>query len=274
MPRNVMSLSSTETEFLSAMAARGRSGFTVDEAKEHWDGDPQTSKRLARLAEKGWLERLERGKYMIVPLEAGPDRQWTEDAYVLAGYLVDPAAIAYWSALHYWNLTEQVPRLAYVQTTADVREHRKEVLGIRFRLVKLKEEKFFGLEHEQLGNQRFAVTRPEKTILDGLDRPDLTGGIREVAKGLREGREELDWSLVEEYLPRLGSGAVVKRLGYLVEAMEIDVPNRSARLSRWQEMTSAGISALDPSSRQEEGRIITRWGIRINIEEDSLRVEK
>lgn len=265
-----MSLSSTEAELLSAMAASGRSGFTVNEAKEHWDGDPQTSKRLSRLAEKGWLERLERGKYMIVPLEAGPDRRWTEDAYVLAGYLVDPAAIAYWSALHYWNLTEQVPQLAYVQTTADIREHRKEVLGIRFRLVKLMEEKFFGLKQERLGNQQFAVTRREKTILDGLDRPELTGGIHEIAKGIWEARTVLDWDLVDEYLPRMGSGAVVKRLGFLVEAMDLDVPGRSDRLSRWRQLITAGISDLDPSSRREEGGIVTRWGIRVNVDENAL----
>lgn len=273
MARNILSLSSAETQFLSAMAARGRRGFTVDEARAYWDGDPQTAKRLSRLAEKGWLERLERGKYMIVPLEAGPEREWTENAYVLAGYLVDPAATGYWSALHYWNLTEQVPRLAHVQTTADVREHHKEVLGIRFRLVKLKEEKFFGLKHERMGNQRFAVTRREKTILDGLDRPDLTGGIYEVAKGLREAREALHWDVVDQYLPRLGSGAVVKRLGYLVETMELEIPNRSARLSRWLEMISAGISDLDPSSRREEGPIVTRWRIRVNVDEDALGAE-
>lgn len=273
MPRHVLSLSSAETEFLSRMAARGRKGFTVEEAREFWDGDPHAPKRLARLADKGWLERLERGKYMIVPLEAGPERQWTEDAYVLATYLVNPAAVAYWSALHYWNLTEQVPRLAYVQTTADIREHRKTVLGIGFRLVKLKKEKFFGLNQERLGNQPFAVTNREKTLLDGLDRPGLTGGIHEVAKGLKEGQQELDWDLIDEYLPRLGSGAVVKRLGYLVEQMKVDLPDGSTRLSKWQEMRTAGISDLDPSSRREAERIVTKWGIRVNVEEDGLGAE-
>ncbi len=29
--------------------------------------------------------------------------------------------VAYWSALDYWNLTEQVPRVTYVQTTARAR---------------------------------------------------------------------------------------------------------------------------------------------------------
>lgn len=270
MGRQVVSLSSAETEFLSHMASGGRKGFTVEEARSYWDGDPRTPKRLARLAEKGWLERLERGKYLIVPLEAGPERQWSEDAYVLAGYLVDPAATAYWSALHYWNLTEQVPRLAYVQTTASVREHRKEVLGIRFRLVKLKEEKFFGLEHHRVGGQRFAVTDREKTIVDGLDRPGLTGGILELARALGLGAEEFDWSRVDEYLKLLGSGAVVKRCGFLVEALDLKIPNGGARLSRWREMITSGISDLDPSSRREEGRIVSRWRIRINVDEDAL----
>lgn len=271
MGRHVLSLSSAETEFLSYMASRGRRGFTVDEAKKYWNDDPKTPKRLARLAEKGWLERLERGKYMIVPLEAGPDRQWGEDSYVLATYLVDPAAISYWSAVRYWNLTEQVPRVTYVQTTADLREHRKKVLGIRFRFVKLLENKFFGLKREHVGSQRIAVTNREKTVLDGLDRLDLTGGIHEVVKGLRKHTEELDWNRVDDYLPRLGSGAVVKRLGFLVEALDLGVPDQSARLARWNEMITSGISKLDPSTRRQDGRIVTRWRIRVNVNEETLR---
>jgi len=268
--RNVVSLSSAETEFLSRMAARGQRGFTVDEARRYWNDDPQTPKRLARLAEKGWLERLERGRYMIVPLEAGPDREWSEDAYILAGYLVDPAAVAYWSALHYWNLTEQVPRTAYVQTTAPLREHHKVVLGIRFRLVRLKEEKFFGLKRELAGAQPFQVTDPEKTLLDSLDRLDLAGGVHEAARALRQGAGTLDWDRLDAYLKRLGSGAVAKRLGFLVEALDVSLPGRSSRLSRWQQLVTSGISRLDPSSQRKDGRIVTRWGIRINVDEDAL----
>lgn len=243
----------------------------MEEAREYWEGDPQTAKRLARLADKGWLERLERGKYLIVPLEAGPERQWVEDSYILAGNLVQPAAVAYWSALHYWNLTEQVPRMAYVQTTADLREHTKTVLGIRFRFVKLKHDKLFGLAQERSGGKRFRVTNREKTLLDGLDRLDLTGGIHEIAKALRQEGAEFDWDRIEEYLARLDVGAVIKRLGFLVETLDIPVPDREGRLNRWQERISAGISKLDPSSSRDEGRIVTRWGVRVNVEESSLR---
>jgi predicted transcriptional regulator of viral defense system len=50
----------------------------------------------------GWLRRLERGVYLLIQLEAGPARAWTENGIIIAQYLVDPAVIAYWSAIHYW----------------------------------------------------------------------------------------------------------------------------------------------------------------------------
>lgn len=36
---------------------------------------------LHRLATKHWLQRLERGKYRLIPLEAGPEAQWAEYEY-------------------------------------------------------------------------------------------------------------------------------------------------------------------------------------------------
>ncbi len=46
---------------------------------------------------------------MLMPLEAGPEREWSESALVIASRLIQPSAAAYWSALHYWTMTEQVP---------------------------------------------------------------------------------------------------------------------------------------------------------------------
>ena len=53
---------------------------------------------------------------MLVPFSAGPKRAWTEEALVIATRLVTPSAIAYWSALRFWNFTEQVPRTIFVQS--------------------------------------------------------------------------------------------------------------------------------------------------------------
>ena len=117
----------------------------------------------------------------------GPQREWSEDAFVLAMHLVRPASVAYWSALNYWNLTEQVPRVTYVQTTAKKHKRRIEAVGLRFQIVTVTPRKFFGNHQTFVDHNRISVTDREKTLLDGLDRPDLCGGIHEVAKAIRTG---------------------------------------------------------------------------------------
>jgi predicted transcriptional regulator of viral defense system len=56
---------------------------------------------------------------------------------------------------------------------------------------------------------------------------------------------------------------VVKRLGYLVETLDLPVPERASRLARWQGWISQGISSLEPRS-EACGPIATHWNLRIN----------
>ncbi|NJD18292.1 MAG: hypothetical protein FIA95_03290 [Gemmatimonadetes bacterium] len=108
---NIISLSHAEAAFLSGLAAEGKEIFTTRDAYRILRPGKPTRDTLGRLVDKGWLQRIERGKYLIVPLEAGPERVWTEDALVLAGHLVSPSLVAYWSALSRWSLTDHVPRV-------------------------------------------------------------------------------------------------------------------------------------------------------------------
>lgn len=185
MSRNITELGPREAEFLSRLAGEGRTIFTVEQARRFWGNAAYTTNVLRRLESKGWLRRLERGKYLIIPLEAGPTRDWSESALVIAPYLIRPAAIAYWSALHYWNMTEQVPRTVFVQSTRRKHQRQKRVLGIPFRFVTVVESKFFGVVKRTLDGKPLYVTDREKTLLDAADRPDLSGGIGQLAQALR-----------------------------------------------------------------------------------------
>lgn len=271
MARNITQLGRREVEFLSRLASRGREIFTVEQARRYWETPQDTRKRLARLEAKGWLERLERGKYMIVPLEAGPERAWSENAFVVASWLLQPSAVAYWSALQHWHLTEQVPRVVFVQSTARKFQRQKRVLGVTYRFVTVNERKFFGLKKESVDHKAFSVTDREKTILDCLDRPDLSGGVGEVARALGSSAEDLDWERMTAYAARLGVGAVMKRLGFLVDALDLEIPDRDARLARWAHMLTTGISKLDPSSPRNPHRIDTKWRVWVNVDERAFR---
>ncbi|WP_420464051.1 type IV toxin-antitoxin system AbiEi family antitoxin domain-containing protein [Candidatus Palauibacter sp.] len=268
--RNIISLSDAEASFLTTLAASGKQIFVMEDGYDVLGQGKATRDALSRLADKGWLERIEKGKYLIVPLEAGPDRIWTEDAHVIAGHLVSPSMVSHWSALNYWNLTEQVPRVTYVQTTARKENRRPRVLGMQFRIVRVKPRKFFGSHGYGAGESQVEVTDREKTIVDCLDRPDLSGGLDQVRRALLAGDGDFDWDRTTTYLRRFGSGAVVKRFGFLVETLELTHPPEPRMLDEWLALRTAGISKLDPSTPGEPHRIATRWRIEVNLPEEGL----
>ena len=67
-----------------------------------------------------------------------------------------------------------------------------------------------------------------------------------------------------------GSGAVVKRLEFLVETLELAHPPEPRVIDEWRDLLSAGISRLDPFTPGEPHRIATRWRIGVNFPEEGL----
>jgi predicted transcriptional regulator of viral defense system len=167
-------------------------------------------------------------------------------------------------------MTEQVPRTVFVQSTR--RKRPVEVLGIRFRFVTVSQARFFGVAHRTLDGKAVHVTDREKTLLDAAARLDLSGGITQLAQALQVAYPDVDWGRLDDYLTRWGGGASVKRLGYLVEALALPIPDLEQRLQRWQGMLSQGISLLEPGSNAA-GPVVTRWRLRLNLDISNWRRE-
>jgi predicted transcriptional regulator of viral defense system len=246
---NIMALSEQETTFLSTLASTRKNIFTFEDARMFWGESARTANALSRLAHKGWIKRLDRGTYLIVPLEAGPEQTWSESGLVIAPYLIKPAAVAYWSALHYWNMTEQILLTLF---------------GQEFRFITVRPERFFGIYERTADDRRIVVTDREKTLLDAAARPDLSGGIAQLSQAMKAANANLDWEKLDAYLETWGGGTVVKRLGYLLEILALNVVGNEQRLVRWRNMLSEGISLLEPGS-QARGPVVTRWRLMVNI---------
>lgn len=253
-----------ERLFLTSVASEGKRIVNFEEALPYWNSAHQTRKALSRLENKGWLQRLERGLYLLIPLEAGPDGNWSEDPLVIATQLAPGGAAAYWSALHYWNLTEQVPRIIFVQNVSRRFSARSEILGVRYQFVTIKQERFFGILTQTSNRLTFRITDREKTIVDSLARPELCGGMMLVAESLRSSGG-VDWNKLNTYLERFGSGAVYKRLGYLIERLGIDIPNGDHMLEEWHGKLTQGIAWLEPGG-SKNGPVRTHWRIRVNLQ--------
>lgn len=262
--QNITGLSQREATFLSLMAEKGQTVFRFVDTLEFWQGAPAARSALSRLQRGGWLQRIERGLYMLIPLDAGPSRMWSENALVIASYLMQPGAIAYWSALHYWNLTEQLPNTVFIQSTQRKSKTTMTIAGVRYRFITIQPLRFFGLVQQPLDQHVIQVTDREKTVVDAVDRPDLAGGIRQLVEVLQDHWQELNWTQIDIYLARFHSGAVIKRLGYLVDVLDLPIPERAQRLQRWRSQLGAGIVLLEPGS-QPAGVTLRRWLIQDNL---------
>jgi predicted transcriptional regulator of viral defense system len=223
----------------------------------------RTRRLLAYLARRGWLSRVRQGLYVPVPLDSRRPGEWTEDPWVVAERTFNPCYVGGWSAAQHWGLTEQLFRTLVVVTARNVRGRDPVIQGTHYRVTVRSEEKLFGLTPVWRERVRVSVSDPTRTVIDVLDDSTLGGGIRTVADMLYEylmGESRDDERLIE-YGDRLGNRAVFKRLGYLLEHQRIDPGSLVAScLTR----RSAGLVTLDPSVHAK-GRILRRWGLRVNV---------
>lgn len=237
--------------------------FTLSFARQtlgHTKGDP-TPQFLERLQSKGWIRRIRRGRFAVVPLSSGDDRSPQLHEFVVAMELVSPAVIAYWSALNHHGMTEQLPRTVFVATDHPVRRQPGDVLGVTYKIVSLKPGKFFGITKDWIDENPFSVTDKEKTIIDGLDLPQYAGGVNEIAKALTRSWKALDEKKLRKYAATIGNSAVGKRLGFMMEASGLgDVEAFRKAMS-----LAPGFSSLDPTM-PKHGKYNRRWGLLINAE--------
>jgi len=251
-------------DLVSRLAQTGAHVVSIDDAAAFTQDRQLARHLLSMAARKGLVKRLKRGVYLLVPLEAGPERQWSEVSFVIAAALAEPAVVAYLSAIRYWNWTEQLPGTVYIQTTQRKSSSRRKILGVQYRFVRVPPSRLFGFREQHVDNQAFHVTDKEKTLVDSADRPDLSGGIVTVAQAVKEAVREMDWRRLDRYLQKFSRGAATKRLMFLIEKTARDNPDATWLLERWKTRLTAGITSLD-TGLLARGPIVTRWRVRLNV---------
>jgi predicted transcriptional regulator of viral defense system len=222
----------------------------------------RTSRILTTLTRAGWLKRLRRGLYLVLPLEAEARTGGVvEDPWILATKLFGPCYIGGWSAAEHWGLTEQIFRPVFVVSASHRRRSKVELGEIEFHVVVTSPKRVESVKPIWRGRERVAVSSPERTIADALVTPSWVGGIRHLAEMLTSYRRE-SWNpdgLLSE-LAALGVGAAFKRLGYLVETLGLKTPKVVALAAKRR---TSGNVKLDPSIRAR-GRLLKRWGLWVN----------
>ncbi|MHA1185886.1 MAG: type IV toxin-antitoxin system AbiEi family antitoxin domain-containing protein [Candidatus Heimdallarchaeota archaeon] len=232
-----------------------KKAFTIEDAERLGYKNKSVLKViLSRLEKKGWIERIEKGKYIVIPLGAEKGK-YTLHEFVLGSYLIDPCVISYWSALNYYGFTEQIPRTVFIQTTSRKKHQEVTIFGITYKIIRVKEEKIFGVEKAWFEDTQINLTSREKTIIDCLDKPQYAGGIIEVAKAVRT--EEYDKKILVKYAKKINNTGVIRRLGYICEFLQIPI--------HLPEIKTRNYLKLDPIL-PETNELNAKWNLIINEE--------
>ncbi len=254
-----------ELKLILTLESEGKKAFMFSYAKEILRTS-NTSVRnvIYRLKKKNRITEIEKGRYVLSPARSGLEGLWVEHPFLIVPGLIDEYYIGFWSAMNYWGMTEQIPRTVFVATTR--RKRNIEYGNQEFRFIILSRKKFFGSVQEKIEDFEFNISSREKTIVDGLMHPEYCGGISEVAKAIRNAGDELNWSKLLRIVSRVSISAVDRRLGYLLDVMEI----RKDIAQKLSKKGFVGFRWLDPSGEKKILRYSKRWGLMVNVEEKDL----
>jgi len=262
-------LSKQSAEVLRHFTSLNQSGFTLAEATallHHSSGDA-VRKLIYDMVNRGLLLRLKDGVYWIIPYEreaAGYFPDWR----LVAGYLVGNANyyIGYYSALELYGLITQPSMVEQIVVDRQIKPSIHKIGERQFRFIYHNKSHFFGTKNTWIDNfNKVPCSELEKTFIDCLYKPDYGGGITEIGKALYKVREKIDYEKLFSYCKKFNTQAVIKRLGFLLELLQIDNPI----MDKLQQLKTQSFTLLEPSY-ENKGKLISKWSIRQNIDTEDV----
>jgi len=215
----------------------------------------QTARLLARMEGEGLVAKVERGKYLLLGLT--PEQVLSNHLFI-GSHLVTPGYVSFWSALHFYGFTEQVPQTVFISTT--IKKPAVVFRGITYQVIQLEPHQFFGYQREMHGDLPVLIADEAKALIDSLHRPRYAGGVAEVAKALKNALDTLSVETLVAYTNTMGSRSLGSRLGYLLELLGIEAEGLEI---------SNGPVNLE-SNRGRGGLFNARWQVYANLPLESL----
>lgn len=184
------------------------------------------------LVRKGWIQRLGRGRYLLNPSAHGPEAVPDTDPLRVGSHIVRPYYFGYASAAELWGFLLQAGRVYYIVTS--VRTSVRLTHPAQFRFVRIRADRFFGTQEIRRRGETLRVSDPERTVIDCVDRPELSGGVGGVVQIIARAKPRLSWNRLAQYLRRMGNRSLTLRVGFLAERVLPSVPTPRDWHERWR----------------------------------------
>lgn len=242
-----------------ATLLRATSGtIRIDNAMKALDLDRgHAAKLLAGWHKQGVIRRIARGLYVPIQPSALGQTQVLEDPWILVPELYKPGYIGGWSALEYWELTEQLFRSICVLTNKRTPYGDAMHQGVSFFIKYIPEKRLFGTKTIWRDSVKVQISDPYKTVLDIIDDPALGAGLQHMMDCLSEFKKiydkQSDIDRLLEYAIQINNGALFKKLGFLAEKLEFKTPF----IDECAKRLTTGYAYLEKSARHN--KLITKW---------------
>ncbi|MDO9536766.1 MAG: hypothetical protein Q7J68_00415 [Thermoplasmata archaeon] len=185
------------------LAASGLAVFTTrDLARLLGISSGAASVYTHRLKEMEMIYPVEKGRFSI-----------TEDSFIVATQVSNPSYLSFSSAFYLHGRLDQVVDSLLVVAARKKRE--LNFMNTRINFIKFPPDKLFGYRKHKKGDSFVMLADLEKAAVDSLYRPRYAS-FSTVFEALSGG---FDASLFEEYVIKMGSEAVIRRAGYLMEQL-------------------------------------------------------
>jgi predicted transcriptional regulator of viral defense system len=223
---------------------------------------------LRDMTRRGLLMRVKRGLYYIIPYEEDPET-FMPDWHLIAGHLVNGSDyyIGYYSALQIHNLITQPSLKEQVVVSTQQKPSSTRIKDIDFQFIYHNDQHFFGSKEIWIDSfHKVLCSDLEKTIIDCLFKPHYSGGIVETAKAIYISRKKINYGTLLNYAVKFNSQAVIKRLGFLLELLNIE----TSIIESLKKTKTDSVVILD-TELPKSGKIKTRWSIQQNVETETIK---
>jgi predicted transcriptional regulator of viral defense system len=261
-----------------------RATFEIPPRERRWSRLPEHPQELApllrQMVERGELSPIKRVRQLYEVTVPYARLGFLEENEVL--FEVNPYAVmSHLTAQVLHGLTEQLPKDMNATVSSDVtggllplgtesgdwdgvrlpRDRTpSELLGIHVHWTRLKPERIFGIATYQPRGYPVRVTTPERTLLDGLQDPHLSGGIANVLQAWTTSREVLDLDALVHLVDRFGVAVLRQRVGFILD--ELGLPHPKVR--EWRKQTHRGGSSRLFASEPYAPVHSERWNLSLN----------
>lgn len=263
-------ISKQSNEILTYFNEQDINCFDYEQAKKALPKSKDSALRelLRDMTRRGLLMRVKRGLYYVIPYEQDPE-DFMPDWHLLAKHLVNGVNyyIGYYSALQIHNLITQPSLKEQIVVSEQLKPAVLKVKETDFQFIYHNKQHFFGAKKIWIDNfNKVICSDLEKTIVDCLFKPDYSGGIVEIARAIYISREKIKFDTLMDYVIKFNSQAVIKRLGFLLEILEIETDI----IENLQNKRTNSVVILD-TELPKSGKIVTKWSIQQNIETETIK---